>query len=371
MSGGVRRFLSGSLAAGAGRTIAVCSVALRSLTVADGSADAPSPREQVARILGSMSGAGSFSARRAAPPDDLHIEVRGVGRLQFPVPDAQARQLRAVARPASYGQGEQTLLDARVRDTWQIPISRVKIDKRQWNRTLQPVLARLGDDLGLPAGSGLRAELQSMLVYTPGQFFVPHQDSEKTDGMIASLVVTLPGSFTGGSLLVRHRGETSEYRSSKRTLSFVAFYADCRHEVRPVRTGNRIVLTYNLLLKNDTAASASEPPAATVDAVADQLRAHFVTPPRPRWSGDAARPPDRLVYLLDHEYTERGLSWARLKGADADRVAALRAAAAAAGCESVMALADVHETWSCIEDGWDGARGRGWGGGRGDDDGWD
>lgn len=362
----------GRLAAAAARRCP-CAVdgRLRSLAVAEGSAGAPSPGEQVATILGGISGAGSFSARRAASPDDLHLEVRGVGRLQFPVPDAQARLLRAVARPASYGQGEQTLLDPRVRDTWQIPISRVKIDKRQWNRTLQPVLARLGDDLGLPAGSVLRAELQSMLVYTPGQFFVPHQDSEKTDGMIASLVVTLPGSFTGGSLRVTHRGEMSEHRSSNCALSFVAFYADCRHEVRPVRTGNRIVLTYNLLLKSDASASASEPPAATVDAVADQLRAHFATPPRPRWSRDAARPPDRLVYLLDHEYTERGVSWARLKGVDAVRVAALRAAAAAAGCESTLALADVHETWSCLEDEWDGTRGRGWERPRDDDDEWD
>jgi hypothetical protein len=92
-----------------------------------------------------------------------------------------------------------------------------------------------------------------MLVSTPGQFFVPHQDSEKADDMVASLVVALPGNLTGGALRVTHRGETSEYRSSKHALSFVAFYADCFHEVRPVRAGNRIVFTYNLLLAGATA----------------------------------------------------------------------------------------------------------------------
>jgi hypothetical protein len=50
--------------------------------------------------------------------------------------------------------------------------------------------------------------------------------------------------------------------------------------------------------------------------------------------GDA-HPPNRLVYLLDHEYTPRGLNWRRLKGADSRRVALLRAAAGKAGCESV------------------------------------
>jgi hypothetical protein len=43
----------------------------------------------------------------------------------------------------------------------------------------------------------------------------------------------------------------------------------------------------------------------------------------PRWSSDRERePPDRLVYLLDHEYTQRGLAWNRLKNTDTARAAA-------------------------------------------------
>ena len=89
---------------------------------------------------------------------------------------AKAKQLIAVARPAQYCQGEHTLTDATVRHTWQVPRSRVRIDKRQWNRTLTPILEGLRDDLGLPEGSRLKAELHSLLVYSPGQFFLPHQD---------------------------------------------------------------------------------------------------------------------------------------------------------------------------------------------------
>jgi len=319
-----------------------------------------SAREQVATLLGDVTAAGSFSARRTAPADTLPIEVKGLGRLRFPVSAAQARQLSGVARPARYGKGTRTLLDRRVRDTWQIPLSRVKIDKRRWNQTLQPVLEDLRADLGLPTDSRLTAELQSMLVYTAGQFFVPHQDSEKADEMVASLVVTLPSSFKGGSLVVEHLGETATYRGSKQALSFVAFYADCRHEIRPVRSGHRIVLTYNLLLRGGDAATIAETAPTTVEALAGCLREHFEKPQRGRWGGAAddagERPPNRLVYLLDHQYTERGLSWARLKGEDAARVATLRAAADHADCDVVLALADVHETWSCFEDEWDGYR---------------
>jgi len=58
---------------------------------------------------------------------------------------------------------------------------------------------------------------------------------------------------------------------------------------------------------------------------------------------------NRLVYLLDHEYTPRGLDRSRLKGPDAPRVTLLEAAAKRADCDVVLALADVHETWTVYE----------------------
>jgi hypothetical protein len=82
-----------------------------------------------------------------------------VGTLQLPVSQAQARKLCAVARPARYGRGEQTLLDRRVRDTWEVPLSRVKIDKRRWHGALRPVLDQVRRELGLPDGCELKADL--------------------------------------------------------------------------------------------------------------------------------------------------------------------------------------------------------------------
>jgi hypothetical protein len=293
----------------------------------------PEPRHQLAALLGKARSRGTFTARRTASPADLHIEVAGIGPIQLPVTSAQARQLVAIARPARYGLGERTFTDARVRDTWEVPKNRVKIDKRWWNRTLLPILDGLRGDLGLLDGSRLTAELHSVLVYTPGQFFVPHQDTEKSDDMIGTLTVTLPGSSKGGELVIDHAGEQVTHRSSATLLSFVAFYADCRHEVRPVTSGYRVVLTYNLLLTGKPAAHRSP---RNVTDLTDCLTEHFVEH-------------DRLVYLLDHEYTPRGLGWSKLKGVDAERVSALRVAAQATECEVALALADVHEIWNAYE----------------------
>ena len=120
-----------------------------------------------------------------------------------------------------------------------------------------------------------------------------------------------------------------------------AFYADCRHEVKPVRTGYRVTFTCNLLLEADPAGVVPAEPSAEA---ARYLTEHFTTRVS-RWKGDDREPPNRLVYLLDHEYTQRGLSWDRLKGADAERAALLRAAAEDTGCEAVLALTEIKETW--------------------------
>jgi len=134
---------------------------------------------------------------------------------------------------------------------------------------------------------------------------------------------------------------------SEKNLILTAFYADCRHEVQSIKQGYRVVLTYNLIVEGSS--TVAEAPAANlVHAIRE-----FFTRPRPaRWSGDrnGEHPPDRLVYLLDHEYTQQGLQWSRLKNADGRRAAALRAAATELDCEIFLALADIHETWSCEDE---------------------
>lgn len=89
-----------------------------------------------------------------------------------------------------------------------------------------------------------------MLVYGKGQFFRPHQDSEKGDVTVGTLVVSLPSARTGGELVIDHAGESIAYRASKEELTFVAFYGDCRHQVTPVRSGYRVTHTFYLLCED-------------------------------------------------------------------------------------------------------------------------
>ena len=300
-------------------------------------------RDRLARTLRGDAQA-AFSAGLTARTDDLSLQVEGFGQVRFPVTPAKARKLAGLGQSARFGRGEETVTDADVRDTWEIPKHLVGAE---WDdAALTDILATVKEELGLPNAAELTADLHSLLVYEPNQFFLVHQDSEKDDSMVGTLVVTLPSSYAGGELMVGHNEEWKAYRGSKTALSLVAFYADCQHEVLRVTSGYRITLTYNLLLHGDT--SRPEGDDGTVAELADLLREHFGTPVPRYYSGPAADPPNRLVYLLDHEYTPRGLNWRRLKGADASRVALLRAAAGKAGCEAVLALADIKTTHSAF-----------------------
>lgn len=160
--------------------------------------------EDISRQLAGIGAPGSFATRSAVPTDDLHLEVKGVGRVRLPVSAATARKLCAAARPARHGFKYQTRLDTKVRDTSEIPKSRISIDQRRWKKTLGPALEQIRRKLGLPETCRLKAELHNLLIYAPGQFFVTHQDSEKVDDMIGTLVVSLPSKFTGGSFVIEH-----------------------------------------------------------------------------------------------------------------------------------------------------------------------
>ncbi len=220
---------------------------------------AKTARERLAHLLDDAEPVGSFSAQLLAPAHLLEFEVSGVGPVRLPVRAPLAKKLIAVARPAMFGRGAETLADTGVRDTWELTPDQLTLGGSGWTALLDGALEHFRDELGLPRTSRLRAEPHAMLVYGKGQFFLPHQDSEKHDEMVGTLVVSLPSVHTGGELVIDHAGETRTYRASKEELTLVAFYADCRHEVTPVRSGYRLTLTFNLLAEAETPALGGRP----------------------------------------------------------------------------------------------------------------
>ena len=206
------------------------------------------------------------------------LEVEGAGMVSFPVPEAQARALIEAAERAPYDKGPETLVDASVRDCWQIDAEKVRLGGSVWPETFARILDAAAAGLGCPGGR-LDARLYKLLVYEPGGFFLPHRDTEKTDGMIATLSVSLPVAGAGGELVVRHHDRELVVRHHDREvavdmraeepseLAFAAFYADCTHEIRPVLEGHRLSLVFNLCLRPGDRDTPREAPVEFGDFV--------------------------------------------------------------------------------------------------------
>jgi hypothetical protein len=76
-------------------------------------------------------------------------------------------------------------------------------------------------------------------------------DTPRGVTQFGSLVVCLPHPHQGGQLRVAHRGQNLEWDWSNKDakeIMWAAFYSDCEHEVKQVKSGHRVTLTYNLYM---------------------------------------------------------------------------------------------------------------------------
>lgn len=290
----------------------------------------------LSELISSIDRPGDFwvHGRFRTPMPRICTEATGV--LAFPLQPAQLKQLVALGERAPYGRGEETLLDRSVRDCWQISPGRVDVGGVSWDEAFGRILDRAAEGLGCPADA-VQAELHKFLVYEEGGFFAPHRDTEKADGMVATLVVALPVAGKGGELVIRHQDRETvvDMRSEDPSeLVFAAFYADCEHEIRPVTEGHRACLVFNLVLTPDGKAATSAPDhGRLVERIAGEIGHRFAAP-------DA---PEKLVWLLEHDYSIAGLSFETLKGVDAAVGRVLVSAAAQAGCAVHAAIVHVDE----------------------------
>lgn len=158
------------------------------------------------------------------------------------------------------------------------------------------------------------------------------------------LVISLPSKHEGGDVIASHKGESLAFRTAFNSAygySWAAWYADVVHEVKPVRSGYRIVLVYNLIhrpsaalikYRGDQKESLNKLLAAWTLAIENSK--HRLE----SWDVQVEdNCPAALVYLLDHQYSIAELSFARLKGVDRQRFVQLQEACLKNGCDIYLA----------------------------------
>ena len=265
------------------------------------------------------------------------MRVSSAGKIAFPILAAQVDSLIEAAEQAPYGRGPQTLLDRSVRDCWQIGAEDIDLGGARWQKSLASILKRVATGLGLPPDRVV-AQLYKLLVYETGGFFAEHRDTEKVDGMVATLVISLPVEGEGGEVVIRHKDRKATldmFVEDLGELAYAAFYADCVHRTEPVRNGHRISLVYNVVVKP----GSQDVPTKTPDLSAQIDKASRILANWP--SGEAS--PKKIVWLLEHEYSESGLSFDSLKGLDAPIGRTLAGAARRADCALYLGILRIQE----------------------------
>ena len=284
------------------------------------------------RALAKVDRPGEVCAASDLPLTMTGLEVEGVGTLRLPLAETQARALIERCRQAPYGKGTQTLVDTDVRRVWEMDPACFKLTNPKWQQLIESILYEVQQRLGLEERK-LSAHLYKLLVYEKGSFFLPHRDGEKLDGMVATLIVALPSVHEGGELIIRHEGRVHEIvfsgAASGLELSYAAFYADCQHEVKPLSSGYRLCLAYNVTLTTSPGRQGLKAPAyGTVGARVAQLLGAW------REKGETGK----LAITLEHRYTRDGLTLNKLKGVDRARAEVLFEAAEQAGCVAHLTL---------------------------------
>ncbi|KAI1048312.1 hypothetical protein LB506_002214 [Fusarium annulatum] len=261
-------------------------------------------------------------------PEDLSISVRGVGDIKLPLKKAQAVKIITQARQAPFGKGSDTIVDTSVRKTWELDPEQFTIGGEEWSNYLEEMCELVAQKMGIK--TPVHAELYKMLLYEKGAMFKAHTDTEKIPDMFGTLVVSLPSKHKGGEVVLGHCGEEVIYESSKSQASCAAWYSDVHHEVLPVASGYRWVLTYNLAIGQSSPRTFDAFSEAKLRPLSECVKGWLAQEQKDRKTPYAC-------HVLDHEYTQANISQKSLKGADMTRFMALQQALE--GCPVTIYLA--------------------------------
>lgn len=116
-----------------------------------------------------------------------------------------------------------------------------------------PILDSVRNTLfpALPAGHYLTVLRDRLQIWLKGSGMRPQP--KPNDMRVATLLVTLPVKFRGGSLVVRSPECAEERYHARGTkvgeMEWTAFLADCDHEIEPVTRGMRVTISYAVHVK--------------------------------------------------------------------------------------------------------------------------
>ncbi|MFT6321709.1 MAG: hypothetical protein ACJAT4_002639 [Granulosicoccus sp.] len=290
--------------------------------------------KKILATLNTIEGNGTFATsgvHKFIPPG---LQIKGIGEVGFPLNPIQIKAMIQVAKKAPFGKGMETITDTAVRSAWEIDANQLTFNHKDWKKFLEKILKKVKRGLGLEEKK-INASLYKLLIYETDDFFLPHKDSEKEVGMFGTMVIGLPAPHTGGELAVRFGEQETiinfSSAASNYKIPYSAFFADCEHEIKPITSGYRVGLVYNLLQSEKSKKIKPTQFSSQAETIAKLLKATPVN-----------RDELPMIFLLKHQYTPTNFSLTHLKHHDRPRAEALLQAAEKAGYFAKLGLMTYH-----------------------------
>lgn len=289
--------------------------------------------EKLLEHIAGIQGKGSFCTAGILDTCMPGIRIKGYGEISLPLQEKEIQNMEKYFSDAPYGKGAETLLDKNVRSTKELDPDRFSVNNPEWKISMDKAVSEIAARLGL-GKSKITYSLYKLLLYTEGDFFLPHRDTEKEDRMFGTMVVALPSVHTGGDLMIKHDDQTEKISFSSRKYQYkagyAAFYADCEHEVKKIKKGARICLIYNLKMED----CIVQPDLQSLNYQSVQAEALL---------RKSKMKTDKAFLLLKHQYTEKNFSKNALKNSDILKTEILFQAALKTGYSAHLALVTLNK----------------------------
>ncbi|KAJ1566073.1 hypothetical protein HK096_002664 [Nowakowskiella sp. JEL0078] len=297
------------------------------------------------------------------------IEVESIGPLSLPLIDEQAKKLMAIGKRVGVNEDlspTSKLIDQKnlsPSKTWKVPASQFSIWNAEWESSVMtPLLSVIREQLGLGpaklAATDAESNVLGNFVCTPSKLLltIPGSKTSETEnddlvedidediGAFATLVVVLPSKYDGGQIVVIEHVEAMNdmniaggdsslaIHASRRRPSMVkkeiehvfdfsprsahgfhyaAFLKDCPFTIRPISSGYRLCLIYDLLFRPSISRSLSN---ANGGAVAPKIPSSIeqgsailmagTVGAIERWTQPTSSPRSRVFQILSCTYPE-------------------------------------------------------------------
>ncbi|KAJ2928449.1 hypothetical protein H1R20_g8653, partial [Candolleomyces eurysporus] len=261
-----------------------------------------------------------FNGTTSTAPNPA-LTIEGIGLIGLPLPERDAKLIISKALRAPLG--DQTVANTQVLDGWEIEPTRVSFRNPKWKQYVDEMASKtICNALGVATGaSNPRCELSKLSLYQAGSHFPPHQDTRKVDGVFATIIFILPSAFEGGNIHISHSGTKvfiDVAKNSELNTSVLAWYTDVIQELKPITSGYRLALIYNLI---HTSPDVPLPSLPNMQGAVTGLREVLT-----RWKNGVYKveqEPPLIAYILSHQYNlvDFGKGSQCLKGSDAHKVA--------------------------------------------------